>query len=351
MRKIIHIDMDCFFAAVEMRDDPSLRDIPIAIASTKVQRGVISTCNYPARAFGVRSAMPTAKALQLCPHLRLVPGHMDKYKAVSTHLQAIFHRYTDKVEPLSLDEAYLDVSNSTLYQGSATRIAEAIRHDIVTELALTASAGVAPCKFLAKIASDENKPNGLFVITPAMVDGFVQRLPLHKIPGVGQKTAARLAQLGLFYCQDIHQFPLHTLVKEFGRFAEVLLERSKGIDPRPVETQRERKSIGVEHTFNEDLTHWVEAEPHLQQLLLQLQRRIERSGAQQHIQKIGVKLKFDDFQQTTIERQTSSPNRQLLMQLLQQAWIRGGGKNVRLLGLQVGLKSLEPQAQLGLHWS
>ncbi len=174
MRKIIHVDMDCFFAAVEMRDNPALRDIPLAIGGSRVQRGVISTANYPARKFGVRSAMPTATALKLCPHLTLLPGRFDAYKEASNHIREIFSRYTSRIEPLSLDEAYLDVSDSVHCHGSATLIAQEIRETIERELHLTASAGVAPVKFLAKIASDMNKPNGQFVIAPHQVAEFVR---------------------------------------------------------------------------------------------------------------------------------------------------------------------------------
>lgn len=183
MRKIIHVDMDCFFAAVEMRDNPALRDIPIAIGGSRVQRGVISTANYPARKFGVRSAMPTATALKLCPHLTLLPGRFDAYKEASNHIREIFSRYTSLIEPLSLDEAYLDVSDSVHCQGSATLMAQEIRETIHRELNLTASAGIAPVKFLAKIASDLNKPNGQFVIAPHQVAEFVKTLPLSKILG------------------------------------------------------------------------------------------------------------------------------------------------------------------------
>ena len=177
MRKIIHVDMDCFFAAVEMRDNPALRDIPIAIGGSRVQRGVISTANYPARKFGVRSAMPTAMALKLCPHLTLLPGRFDAYKEASLHIREIFSRYTSLIEPLSLDEAYLDVTDSVHCHGSATLMAKEIRQTIFNELNLTASAGVAPVKFLAKIASDLNKPNGQYVITPEEVPAFLKTLP------------------------------------------------------------------------------------------------------------------------------------------------------------------------------
>lgn len=193
MRKIIHVDMDCFFAAVEMRDNPALRDIPIAIGGSRERRGVISTANYPARQFGVRSAMPTAMALKLCPHLTLLPGRFDAYKEASRHVRDIFSRYTSLIEPLSLDEAWLDVTDSPHCYGSATLIAREIRQTIFNELQLTASAGVAPVKFLAKIASDLNKPNGQYVITPADVPDFLKTLPLAKIPGVGKVSAAAKA--------------------------------------------------------------------------------------------------------------------------------------------------------------
>lgn len=350
MQKIIHIDMDCFFAAVEMRDNPTWREIPIAIGGSRVARGVISTCNYPARSFGVRSAMPTAQALKLCPHLLLVPGHMEKYREVSTQIQAIFHRYTDKVEPLSLDEAYLDVSESKLFSGSATLIAEDIRRCIFAETGLTASAGVAPNKFLAKIASDENKPNGIFVITPSAVANFVHTLPLRKIPGVGQKTAERLAKLGLHQCCDIQRVDLQLLIKEFGSFAEVLLERSRGLDFRQVQSERERKSVAVEQTFSQDLANLQEASDPLAILYQKLIKRIERCDAQDQIQKIGIKLKFQDFRQTTVERQHPELCFNILQQLLQQAWLRGEGKSVRLVGIHVGLKSQSSQAQLGFAW-
>ena len=197
MRKIIHVDMDCFFAAVEMRDNPALRDIPIAIGGSRVQRGVISTANYPARKFGVRSAMPTAMALKLCPHLTLLPGRFEAYKEASLHIREIFSRYTSLIEPLSLDEAYLDVTDSVHCHGSATLMAQEIRRTIFQELNLTASAGVAPVKFLAKIASDLNKPDGQYVITPEEVPAFLKTLPLGKIPGVGKVSAAKLESMGL----------------------------------------------------------------------------------------------------------------------------------------------------------
>lgn len=345
-RKIIHLDMDCFFAAVEMRDNPSLKHIPIAIGGNRQERGVIATCNYPARAFGVRSAMPTHEALKRCPQLTLLRGNMEKYKTVSRQIQRIFLRYTELVEPLSLDEAYLDVSDCSLFNGSATLIAQDIRRTVFNETGLTVSAGVAPNKFLAKIASDENKPDGLFVITPAKVADFVDSLPLQRIPGVGQKTAEKLAKLGLTHCRDIvgkGQEPstqiLAILLKHFGSLANTLVKRSQGIDERPVQQSRERKSIGVEQTLPKDLEQLEQAKAELLKLLPKLEQRLSQSGRKNVLQKIGVKLKFSDFRQTTVETQSNQLNSVIFQKLLEQAWQRRQNKAVRLIGVQLGFKT------------
>jgi DNA polymerase IV len=344
VRKIIHVDMDCFFAAVEMRDNPALKHIPLAIGGSRQSRGVISTCNYPARAYGVRSAMPTGQALKLCPQLTLLSGNMEKYKAASAQIRAIFSRYTDSIEPLSLDEAYLDVSDCSLFQGSATRIAEDIRRHIYAETGLTASAGVAPNKFLAKIASDENKPDGLFVITPEAVTEFVRTLPLKRLPGVGSKTAERLQQLGLHYCADITKAPLSLLIKHFGSQADSLIKRSQGIDERAVCSREQRKSLGVERTLEHDLLQYNDCVETLSQLLPQLQRRLEHysttaAGRLAPIQKVGVKLKFSDFRQTTVEKQGQPLQLDKLLPLLDEAWQRRQQQGVRLIGLQIGFKT------------
>ncbi|GAL29607.1 DNA polymerase IV [Vibrio variabilis] len=209
--------MDCFYAAVEMRDNPHYRGKPLAVGGSERQRGVISTCNYEARKFGVRSAMPTAQALKLCPNLLLVPGRMEVYKETSKHIREIFSRYTSLIEPLSLDEAYLDVTESPHCQNSATRIAQSIRNDIWNELQLTASAGVAPLKFLAKIASDMNKPNGQCVIPPDKVQEVVDGLDLGKIPGVGKVSLEKLNNAGLFTCHDVRTSDYRELIMKFGR--------------------------------------------------------------------------------------------------------------------------------------
>ncbi|ODA31888.1 DNA polymerase IV [Veronia pacifica] len=344
--------MDCFFAAVEMRDDPSLASIPLAIGGSEKRRGVISTCNYIAREYGVRSAMATAHALRLCPNLKVVRGNMAKYKAVSLQIREIFSRYTDKIEPLSLDEAYLDVTDSTLHQGSATRIAESIRADIVNELRLTASAGVAPVKFVAKVASDINKPDGICVIPPAAIDDFVQTLPLEKIPGVGKVTLKKLHGLGLYSCSDVQKYDSTELVKQFGKFGYSLWKRSHGIDDRDVETHRERKSVGVERTLAQDISTQHECLAVMETLYDELEKRLAPVLAEREINRQGIKLKFSDFQQTTVEHRQDVFNREVFPLLLREALERQQGRGIRLIGLSVGLasKASQNQQQLSFDW-
>ncbi|KFZ35994.1 DNA polymerase IV [Shewanella mangrovi] len=340
MKKIIHIDMDCYYAAVEMRDFPELRDKPIAVGGSRERRGVIATCNYLARQYGVRSAMATGYALKLCPDLQLVPGRMAVYKAVSAQIHEIFHRYTELIEPLSLDEAYLDVTDCPLFQGSATRIAEAIRRDIARETQLTASAGVAPIKYLAKVASDVNKPNGLFVITPQSMPTFIETLLLSRIPGVGKVTAERLAQFGWHNCGELQQVSKTRLVELMGKFGAVLYDRVRGIDERAINPSRIRKSVGVETTFANDLYGAESALAQLPALLSELTHRFAKHKAERQISKLVVKVKFADFQQTTIETRSHDIDQALASSLLSQALARGEGKAVRLLGVSVGLAPL-----------
>lgn len=348
MRKIIHIDMDCFYAAVEMRDNPQWRNRPIAIGGSAEKRGVISTCNYPARKYGVRSAMATAHALKLCPQLVLVKGRMDLYVTISRQIRQIFTRYTDKIEPLSLDEAYLDVSDCSLFSGSATLIANDIRRAIVQETGLTASAGVAPCKFVAKVASDENKPDGICVVTPDKLDDFVKGLPLGKIPGVGKVTVEKLHQLGLYTCDDVRSFPLEQLVKRFGKFGPVIWNRSHGIDDRQLSLSRERKSVGVERTFSEDLMSQQDCQNMVDTLYPKLQERINQANVKKRIRVQGVKLKFSDFQQTTVEHRCQQLDREYFFELIEQAYQRGNNRGVRLVGLHVGLEATSTYEQLSL---
>ncbi|MEO8402931.1 MAG: DNA polymerase IV, partial [Gammaproteobacteria bacterium] len=251
-RKIIHVDMDCFYAAIEIRDNPTLANKPVAVGGQPEERSVLCTCNYVARKFGVRSAMPSSYAKRLCPDLIILPVNMAKYREVSRIIQEIFYEYTTFVEPLSLDEAYLDVSNSNQCQGSATWIAKDILKKIFSRTKLTASAGIAPNKFLAKIASGWRKPNGLFVIQPHEIQNFVDALPVEKLYGVGKVTAEKLHQAGLKKCSDIKGFSLAELVNNFGKLGNQLYEQSRGIDNRSVEPNRIRKSLSVERTFLHD---------------------------------------------------------------------------------------------------
>ncbi|WP_411705397.1 DNA polymerase IV [Edaphovirga cremea] len=351
MRKIIHVDMDCFFAAVEMRDDPSLRDIPIAIGGSRDRRGVISTANYPARKYGVHSAMPTGMALKLCPHLKVIPGRMEAYKEASLHIRQIFSRYTDLIEPLSLDEAFLDVSETTQCSGSATLIAQEIRQAIWDELNLTASAGIAPIKFLAKIASDLNKPNGQYVIPPDKVADFIRTLPLRKIPGVGKVTARRLEEVGLLTCADVQKYDLALLLKKFGKFGRILWERCQGIDEREISSERLRKSVGVERTLAEDIHDWSSCEALIDSLYEELEMRLRRVKPDLHIARQGVKLKFHDFQLTTQEHVWPVLNKADLLVVAKQAWDqRRAGRGVRLVGLHVTLLDPQIERQLVLTW-
>ncbi|WP_239502631.1 DNA polymerase IV [Vibrio astriarenae] len=341
--------MDCFYAAVEMRDNPELRDVPIAVGGRDKRRGVVSTCNYQARQFGVRSAMPTIKAFELCPNLVLVPGRMDVYKQVSRQIHEIFHRYTNTIEPLSLDEAYLDVTDSTQCRGSATLIANAIRRDIENELNLTASAGVAPIKFVAKVASDVNKPNGICVVTPDKLQDFIDELPLEKIPGVGKVSIEKLNSAGYFSCLDIRNSNQGDVIRQFGRLGASLWNRSHGIDSREVETTRERKSVGVERTLANNIKSYEECWQLIEEKLFpELQRRLSRYTDIGEIAKQGIKLKFEDFQLTTIEHQHTLLDLNDFKPLLKEVLQRQKGRGIRLIGLNVTLKPQGDSHQLSL---
>ncbi|NOH33719.1 DNA polymerase IV [Vibrio chagasii] len=347
VRKIIHVDMDCFYAAVEMRDNPAYRNRPLAVGGHEKQRGVLSTCNYEARKFGVRSAMPTAKALQLCPNLLVVPGRMSVYVEISKKIREIFSRYTSVIEPLSLDEAFLDVTDSKQCHGSATLIAESIRRDIWNELNLTASAGIAPIKFLAKVASDMNKPNGQFVIPPQDVQAVIDELPLEKIPGVGKVSIEKLHQAGLFTCKDIKESDYRDLLLKFGRQGASLWKRSHGIDEREVIVERERKSVGVERTFTQNISTYAECWQVIEDKLFpELETRLEKASPSKVIIKQGIKLKFADFQQTTIEHIHASLDREHFKELLSEILKRQQGREIRLLGLSVMLQPKDQMRQL-----
>ncbi|HBO39049.1 MAG TPA: DNA polymerase IV [Pasteurellaceae bacterium] len=350
-RKIIHIDMDCFYAAVEMRENPSLQDKPIAVGGSPQRRGVLTTCNYLARKFGLHSAMATAQALKLCPNLVLLPVNMLLYKQVSQQIHQIFRRYTDIIEPLSLDEAYLDVTDCQKCSGSATWIAEDIRRAILDELKLTASAGVAPLKFLAKIASDQNKPNGQFVIKPVEVADFVAKLPLCKIPGVGKVTTQRLSEMGLETCADIQKSDANILLNRFGKMGQRIWLFSHGIDEREVQPHRERKSVGVENTLPTDIETVEQGISVLHELYPTLLRRLNSACPNTPLsafRKIGVKLKFDDFHVTTLEKSAVEFKQEMFIELLHQIWHRRAGRRIRLIGLHVNIPAENLFEQMSL---
>lgn len=253
LRKIIHVDCDCFYAAIEMRDDPRLAGRPMAVGGSTDRRGVIATCNYEARAYGVRSAMSSRHALKLCPDLLIVKPRFEAYREASREIHTIFRDYTELIEPLSLDEAYLDVTEPKSGIELATDIARTIRAQIREETNLTASAGIAPNKFLAKIASDWRKPDGQFVIPPQRVDAFLAPLPVNRVPGVGKVMEGKLAARGIATCGDLRQWALIDLEEAFGSFGRSLYNRARGIDERPVEPDQQVQSISSEDTFAEDL--------------------------------------------------------------------------------------------------
>jgi len=322
-----------------MRDDPNLRGRPLAVGGSSDRRGVISTCNYEARSYGVRSAMPTAQAKKLCPDLIVVPGNMAKYREVSEQIREIFLDYCDDIEPLSLDEAFLDVSNSGRCQGSATLIAEEIRERVRDNLGITISAGVAPNKFLAKIASDWRKPDGLTVITPDEVDQFVLRLPVKKIHGVGRVTAEKMHRQGIHTCADLRRYSQVELSKLFGKFGRRLYELSRGIDERPVSGDGSRKSVSVERTFSEDLCKFDEWLEQLSTLYMRLLERMEKLDDRYEVSGATVKVKYADFSQSTHERSSRAGRISEFRQLLQECWDKRPGP-IRLLGVGVRLTDL-----------
>ncbi|CAI06660.1 DNA polymerase IV [Aromatoleum aromaticum] len=340
-RKIIHCDCDCFYAAVEMRDNPSLRGRPLAVGGRADERGVIATCNYEARAFGVRSAMSTAHALRLCPHLLLLPPDFIRYRTASRQILAIYREYTALVEPLSLDEAYLDVTAVDRCRGSATLLAQEIRSRIHDEVGITASAGIAPNKFVAKVASDWRKPNGQFVVPPQEVDRFVAELPVKKIFGVGKVTADHLLQLGVETCGDLRGWSLADLTREFGSFGAKLHRLCRGIDERPVAPDRERKSLSVETTYNRDLPDLQSCLDALPALVEQFSRRMARLHDGETVHKVFVKVRFSDFTRTTVECVNPRPGPETWIKLLTEGY-RRRALPVRLLG--VGVRFAAPAA-------
>lgn len=340
LRKIIHVDMDCFYAAIEMRDNPMLANKPVAVGGSADRRGVLCTCNYLARQYGVRAAMPTKTALRYCPDLILLPVDMAKYKKVAERIQSIFCEFTDLVEPLALDEAFLDVTNCEAYQGSATLIAQAIRKKIWQQEKLTASAGVAPNKFLAKVASGWKKPNGLFVITPKEVDVFVKALAVEEIFGVGKVTANKLQKLKLKTCADLQQCSLLMLSQHFGKLGRQLYDQCRGIDHRAVKPNRMRKSLSVETTFSEDLKHQTACMESIKVLYGIFCQRLSQVGDLE-IKSQFIKIKYSDFSLNTAEMSIDAGvSLEAFIDLFQGSYEKNSSP-IRLLGIGVHFKVKE----------
>lgn len=304
LRKIIHIDMDAFFASVEQRDNPALRGLPVAVGGSS-RRGVVAAASYEARAFGVRSAMPSVTAQRRCPDLVFVKPRFDVYQSVSRQIRDIFAEHTDLIEPLSLDEAYLDVTVNHRAIASATEIAQVIRADIQRQTGLTASAGVSYNKFIAKIASDQNKSDGMCVIRPEQGPGFVARLPVKRFHGIGPRTAEKMAALGIVTGADLAAKSEQWLLSHFGSWGSYLHGAAHGIDNRPVRPDRIRKSIGGERTYGEDI--WTESalREALDQVSAIVWERVERAEAQGRT--VTLKARFSDFHTITRARSLVHP--------------------------------------------
>jgi DNA polymerase-4 len=344
-RSIIHLDMDCFYAAIEVRDRPSLRGKPVAVGGARDRRGVLTTCNYEARKFGVHSAMPTFMALQRCPNLIVLPTRFDVYRREAAVIRGILRRFSSLIEPLSLDEAYLDVS---AHPGAPGALAQVIRGIIFRETKLTSSAGIGPNKLIAKIASEINKPNGQFEVKPEEVPQFMQDLAVRKIWGIGEKTERKLEELGVKTCGALQRFSRPELADLFGKFGLELYDLCRGIDDRPVEPDRPRKSLSTEETFAIDLTTLEQCEEKLEELFQDLMADLAQKESTRDITKIFVKLKFNDFTRTTAERAGLAPALPDFRSLLDEAFARTG-KPVRLIGVGVRFGEATPEnAQMDL---
>ncbi|HCC80293.1 MULTISPECIES: DNA polymerase IV [unclassified Methylophaga] len=353
-RKIIHVDMDAFYASVEQRDFPELKGKPLIVGGQPDSRGVVAACSYEARKFGIHSAMASSRAYRLCPEAIFVRPRFDAYKEVSNQIREIFWRYASEVEPLSLDEAYLDVTYTESFNGSATLIAKAIKAEILAETGLTASAGVSYNKFLAKIASDMDKPDGLYLIRPEQGQEFVNKLPVGKFHGIGPATEAKMKNLGIHTGNDLRQKSLAELTERFGKSGQYYYNIARAIDERPVRSSRIRKSLGKETTFAEDIL----SVPELTNILLGLAEQVLESLNKHDMQgrTVTVKVKYADFQQVT---RAQTLDRSIGLAELQE-WIpkllartEAGNKPVRLVGLSLSGFELpvvdeKGQAQLDL---
>lgn len=353
-RKIIHVDMDAFFASVEQRDQPEFKGKPLIVGGQPNSRGVVAACSYEARQFGIHSAMASSRAYRLCPQAIFVRPRFEAYREASEKIREIFWRYALEVEPLSLDEAFLDVTYTEDFNGSATLIAKAIKRDILAETGLTASAGVSYNKFLAKIASDMDKPDGLYLIRPEQGQAFVNKLPIGKFHGIGPATEAKMKAIGIHSGNDLRQKSSTELTKSFGKSGQYYYNIARAIDERPVRSQRIRKSLGKETTFAEDIL----SVPELTTILLGLAEQVINSLSKHNMRgrTVTVKVKYADFQQVTRAQTLDhsivfSDLKEWIPKLL--ARTEAGHKPVRLVGLSLSGFELpvvdeKGQAQLDL---
>jgi DNA polymerase-4 len=347
-RKIIHIDMDAFYASVEQRDHPELQGKPIAVGHAE-ERGVVSAASYEARKYGVRSAMSSLKAKQLCPQLIFVPGRMNVYKEVSAQIHAIFRDYTDLIEPLSLDEAFLDVTHNKKGISLAVDIAKEIKHRIRQELNLVASAGISYNKFLAKVASDYRKPDGLCTIHPDQALEFIASLPIEAFWGVGKVTAQKMHALGIHKGKDLQKCTLEMLIRLFGKAGHIYHDFARGIDLRPVEPERIRKSVGCEHTLEKDITQQSSVIIELYHVATELVERLARNGFSGNT--LTLKIKFYDFKQITRsitqekELHTLKDILPLAKQLLKE--VDYSIRPIRLIGITVSNPKEEQEEEHG----
>jgi DNA polymerase-4 len=345
LRKIIHVDMDAFFASVEQRDEPAHRGKPLVVGGAPERRGVVAAASYEARKFGIHSAMPSRTAIQKCPHLIFVPPRFEVYQAISNQIREIFFRYTDLVEPLSLDEAYLDVTVNKRGLPSATLLAKEIKAQIQQETRLTASAGISINKFLAKTASGVNKPNGLFLIRPEDAERYVEKLAIEKFYGIGEVTAEKMRKLGVRTGADLKQFTEPELVKRFGKLGSFYFHIVRSRDDRAVEPNRIRRSLGAEESYPEDLVEREAIVAALDEVLQVLKRRVDRNGVSGRT--LTLKVKYANYQQVTRSRTQAAPIadladlKQIALELLETTEV--AQRHVRLLG--VTLSNFEHEKQ------
>jgi DNA polymerase-4 len=350
-RKIIHIDMDAFYASVEQRDHPAYRGKPIAVGGSPDKRGAVAAASYEARQFGVYSALPSRVAVQRCPHLIFVQPRFEVYRTVSQHIRNIFQRYTDLVEPLALDEAYLDVTNYLHPYPSATAIAQAIRQTIWNETHLTASAGVSINKFLAKLASGANKPNGICVIPPDQAEAFVAALPIEKFHGIGRVTAKKMNAIGIYTGADLRLWGEDQLIEQFGKAGHVYYTMARATDLRPVNPNRIRKSISAETSFDPDLINLYEIYVALEAIALEVEQRLTKYRKVGHT--VVLKVKYADYQQITRSRtQDTAIHAATVIEAVARTMLAGteaGQKPVRLLGIGIS-KLIDSNSSAPTHY-